>query len=119
MIHAREDKGSEHRNQKRENSADYLGRGRIGVGVFDGHETDDEDEQQAGNGGVDEEPCGLAVQVAQRFVVRDVSLVHHGVLKKVIADRIRRRLVSVTSFGECAYWLTLAVADFARWRWLE
>ena len=81
-MSACEDEAAEHRNEECENGADHLGSGGIGVGVVQGHDADGENQQQEGNDGVRDEPGGLAGQVAERFVLRDVYLTRHGALER-------------------------------------
>jgi hypothetical protein len=94
-----QEEGPDQRNDKRENGGEQLGCRGVGVGVIQGHNTNDDGEKNQGNESVRKEQEGFAGQVAHGLVSRDVLFDGHGCSSKGYSKRISTRLLSDYVFG--------------------
>ena len=78
-VNASKEEAADHRSQKSKDRAEQFGLRRVGVGVVERHDSDDNGEQDEGNEGVGEEPESLAREVARSFILQDVTFVRHGI----------------------------------------
>jgi hypothetical protein len=70
--------------------------------MVQGNDADGDREQDDGDKGVGKEPEGLTAEVANGFVLRDVSSVDHGCPSKDYSRQMLVRVVSITPFVACA-----------------